>query len=127
MKGLCDEIHNLGLKAGIYSTPWITSYASYPGGSSDDPDGAWSKALANQRTTGTARNSFAAADANQWAAWGFDYLKYDWNPNDVPHNGRNEQRPAQSGRDNHLQPIQRRPVQGRDELGAIGQLLADHG
>ena len=28
---------------------------------------------------------FAKHDARQWAAWGFDYLKYDWNPNDVPH------------------------------------------
>ena len=44
MTGLCDEIHQMGLKAGIYSTPWITSYASYPGGSSDDPEGAWDKA-----------------------------------------------------------------------------------
>jgi alpha-galactosidase len=25
------------------------------------------------------------ADANQFAAWGFDYLKYDWGPIDVPH------------------------------------------
>jgi alpha-galactosidase len=23
-------------------------------------------------------------DARQWAAWGFDYLKYDWNPIEVP-------------------------------------------
>ena len=30
MKGLCDEIHGLGLKTGIYSTPWVTSYAGYP-------------------------------------------------------------------------------------------------
>jgi len=29
--------------------------------------------------------SFVAADARQWAEWGVDYLKYDWNPNDVPH------------------------------------------
>src|SRR5688572_8866009 len=43
MKTLCDEIHNLGLKAGIYSTPWITSYANRPGGSADNPDGTWSK------------------------------------------------------------------------------------
>ena len=28
MKKLCDDIHAMGLKAGIYSTPWITSYAS---------------------------------------------------------------------------------------------------
>ena len=32
MKQLCDEIHSLGLKAGIYSTPWTTSYAGYIGG-----------------------------------------------------------------------------------------------
>jgi alpha-galactosidase len=29
--------------------------------------------------------SFAENDARQWAAWGIDYLKYDWIPNDVPH------------------------------------------
>ncbi|MCX5643712.1 MAG: putative Ig domain-containing protein [Phycisphaerae bacterium] len=40
---MCDEIHGLGLKVGIYSTPWTTSYARYIGGSSDDPNGAWSK------------------------------------------------------------------------------------
>ncbi len=33
MKTLCDTIHQLGLKAGIYSTPWITSYARHAGGS----------------------------------------------------------------------------------------------
>ena len=27
MKGLCDDIHGLGFKVGIYSTPWVTSYA----------------------------------------------------------------------------------------------------
>ena len=24
MKGLCDQIHSMGLKVGIYSTPWTT-------------------------------------------------------------------------------------------------------
>jgi len=28
--------------------------------------------------------SFARVDAKQWAEWGFDYLKYDWNPIEVP-------------------------------------------
>ena len=28
------------------------------------------------------RYSFATQDAQQWADWGFDYLKYDWYPND---------------------------------------------
>ncbi len=84
LKGLCDELHAMGLKAGIYSTPWITSYASYPGGSSDDPAGAWSKAgLGNERAHRIGQYHFADADAAQLAAWGFDYLKYDWNI-DVP-------------------------------------------
>ncbi|HEX8324306.1 MAG TPA: putative Ig domain-containing protein [Tepidisphaeraceae bacterium] len=85
MKGLCDTIHNLGLKAGIYSTPWMTSYASYPGGSADNEAGTWDR----QRQRGRAGQKigphrFDTADANQWAEWGFDYLKYDWNPNDIP-------------------------------------------
>ncbi len=41
MKALCEYIHSLGLKAGIYSTPWTTSYAGFVGGSSDDPQGVW--------------------------------------------------------------------------------------
>ena len=85
MKKLCDEIHAMGLKAGIYSTPWITSYASYPGGSSDNPSGAWSKELAGEKQHRHGKYSFAENDARQWADWGFDYLKYDWSPIDVEH------------------------------------------
>jgi alpha-galactosidase len=85
MKGLCDEIHNLGLKAGIYSTPWMTSYAGFPGGSSDDPSGAWDKKMTDRKYWQFGKTSFAENDAKQWAAWGFDYLKYDWNPNDFEH------------------------------------------
>ena len=40
MKSLCNQIHEMGLKAGIYSTPWITTYAKFCGGSSDDAAGA---------------------------------------------------------------------------------------
>jgi len=88
--GLCEEVHAMGLKIGIYSTPWITSYAGYIGGSSNDPDGAWSRAEWGNQGSGRpgwrhGEHSFATNDANQWAEWGFDYLKYDWNPNDVPH------------------------------------------
>jgi hypothetical protein len=32
------EIHSLGLKAGIYSSPWVTTYDRHIGSSSDDPD-----------------------------------------------------------------------------------------
>lgn len=73
MQGMCDEIHHLGLKVGIYSTPWETSYAGFVGGSSDDPNGAWTR---HDRQIG--KYCFADNDAKQWAAWGIDYLKYDW-------------------------------------------------
>lgn len=39
MKGLADEIHALGLKIGIYSTPWIGTYAAHVGSYSDRADG----------------------------------------------------------------------------------------
>jgi alpha-galactosidase len=99
MRALCDELHRLGLKAGIYSTPWITSYAKFPGGSSDNADGAWAPELANDHEHRHGKFSFAAADAQQWAAWGFDYLKYDWNPNDVPHTTEMSAALRASGRD----------------------------
>ncbi len=80
LKGMCDQLHALGLKAGIYSTPWITSYASYPGGSSETADGAWVKTThGNTRYQRVGAVHFAVADAKQYAAWGIDYLKYDWN------------------------------------------------
>jgi alpha-galactosidase len=99
MNGLCDAIHAMGLKAGIYSTPWITSYAKFAGGSSDDPAGVWSEKLADDQFWRHGKYPFAAQDARQWAAWGFDYLKYDWNPNDVPHVEEMSKALRQSGRD----------------------------
>jgi alpha-galactosidase len=55
MKGLADYIHGLGLKAGLYSSP-----------------GPW--------TCGGCAASWQheAQDAQTYAQWGFDYLKYDW-------------------------------------------------
>ena len=99
LPGLCEEIHKLGLKAGIYSTPWITSYGKYPGGSSDSADGSWTQALARESEQRHGRRSFASADAHQWAAWGFDYLKYDWYPNDLPHVAGMSKALRRSGRD----------------------------
>jgi alpha-galactosidase len=77
MPGLVKDIHNLGLKAGIYSTPWETSYAKYPGGSAETADGEWHKLGWK-----FGKICFAQQDARQWASWGIDYLKYDW-PIDV--------------------------------------------
>jgi len=85
MKSLCDQIHGMGLKAGIYSTPWITSYAGYPGGSSDASSGGWLKEFVGDKYHRFGKYYFAWNDARQWADWGFDYLKFDWFPNDVSH------------------------------------------
>ena len=55
MKGMADYIHDLGLKAGLYSSP-----------------GPW--------TCGGCTGSWQheQQDAETYARWGFDYLKYDW-------------------------------------------------
>lgn len=55
MKPLADYVHELGLKIGIYSSP-----------------GPW--------TCGGCAGSygFEKQDAEAYARWGFDYLKYDW-------------------------------------------------
>jgi alpha-galactosidase len=55
MKRLADYIHSLGLKAGLYSSP-----------------GPWTCG----GCTGSWRHE--QQDAQAYARWGFDYLKYDW-------------------------------------------------
>ena len=83
MKGLCDYIHGLGLKAGIYSTPWVGSYAGFCGGSSDNPEGTWEPVKNRRDNWRTGKYLFEINDAKQWSAWGFDYAKYDWGVDDV--------------------------------------------
>ncbi len=80
MQQLADSIHALGLKFGVYSTPWTTSYAGFPGGSSNSPDG---KFTPGDQEFG--KFSFAVNDARQWAAWGVDFIKEDWLPGDIEH------------------------------------------
>jgi alpha-galactosidase len=55
MKPLADYVHGLGLKIGLYSSP-----------------GPW--------TCGGCAGSYGyeKQDAESYAQWGFDYLKYDW-------------------------------------------------
>ncbi len=99
MKALCDYIHSLGLKCGIYSSPWITTYGGYMGGSSDEPNGAWEKLANYEKNKRVGKYNFDTNDAQQWAAWGFDYLKYDWNPNDEINTKRMADALRASGRD----------------------------
>ncbi|MBR1921879.1 MAG: NPCBM/NEW2 domain-containing protein, partial [Kiritimatiellae bacterium] len=55
MKALTGYIHSLGLRAGLYSSP-------------------------GPLTCGKCEGSFGheLQDAQSWAEWGFDYVKYDW-------------------------------------------------
>lgn len=55
MKALADYVHSKGLKIGIYSSPGPKTCAGYEGSYGHEQQ-----------------------DANTYAAWGFDYLKYDW-------------------------------------------------
>ncbi len=55
MKALADYVHAKGLKIGIYSSPGPRTCGSYPGSYGHEEQ-----------------------DAKTFAAWGIDYLKYDW-------------------------------------------------
>lgn len=105
MPGLCNEIHKIGLKAGIYSTPWVTSYATHIGGSAENPEGTWEKPQGPKQPNkkilpwAIGKYSFATNDARQWGAWGIDYLKYDWNPNEAPETAEMYGALRHSGRD----------------------------
>jgi alpha-galactosidase len=55
MRALTNYIHSLGLKTGVYSSPGPQTCARFEGSYEHEE-----------------------ADAQQFAAWGFDLLKYDW-------------------------------------------------
>ena len=55
MNALTDYIHSKGLKAGIYTSPGPLTCAGFTGSYQHEEQ-----------------------DARQFAAWGFDFLKYDW-------------------------------------------------
>jgi len=55
MYALCAYVHSLGLKIGIYSSPGPKTCGGYEGS-----------------------YTFEEKDAEAYAAWGIDYLKYDW-------------------------------------------------
>jgi len=81
IKGMMDYIHSLGLKAGIYSTPYIASYGGYLGGSSAYPAGGETHDIIKLNRSsfhGPGKYRFEKNDAKQMAAWGVDFLKYDW-------------------------------------------------
>ena len=89
MRALGEHVHALGLRLGIYSTPWVRSYAGYAGGSTGalarlavPRDGA--EEHYRERGWYLGERPQHGVDAAQWAAWGVDYLKYDWGPWELP-------------------------------------------
>jgi alpha-galactosidase len=90
MQELCSEVHGMGLKIGIYSTPWVESYGHHIGGSAMNPEGNFEQTKENIPSNkkklpyAIGKYSFLHSDVMQWAAWGIDYLKYDWNPVELP-------------------------------------------
>ena len=118
MGALAKAIHTLGLKFGLYSGPWVITYAGYIGCSSDNADGTYDWIKSGDHTEFDrmskddkdahakrsalrkfGRFSFVDKDVTQWAAWGVDYLKYDWHPIDVPHMEEMSRALRKSGRD----------------------------
>ncbi|WP_114781882.1 putative Ig domain-containing protein [Botryobacter ruber] len=105
MQAMVDEVHGMGLKIGTYSTPWVESYGHRIGGSAMNPEGTFERTKEN-----IARNKkllpyaigtyhFWENDAKQIAEWGFDYLKYDWNPAELPETKEMYDALRNSGRD----------------------------
>lgn len=86
MGGLVRDVHALGLKAGIYSTPMVTAWGSTPEtvyrGGSDYP---LDKRYFHPHFGGCGRVGYEKVDARQFADWGFDWLKYDWPDTDIEH------------------------------------------
>jgi alpha-galactosidase len=81
IREMVEYIHSLGLKAGIYTTPYVYSYAGYPGASSDfEKGGEKHEPIKKNRISSgpIGKYRFETNDAIQMAEWGFDYLKYDW-------------------------------------------------
>jgi alpha-galactosidase len=90
MQALCSQVHDLGLKIGIYSTPWVESYGHHIGGSAQNSEGLFERTKENIPRNkklfpyAIGQYIFWDKDVKQWTKWGFDYLKYDWNPIELP-------------------------------------------
>jgi alpha-galactosidase len=127
MRALTDYIHSLGLKAGIYSTPWATSYAGFVGGSSDDPNGGWEKPKRPHDGWKHGKHVFESSDARQWAEWGFDYAKYDWGIDSVELTRRMAEALAAQDRDIVLELSNSVPMKLAAECVALCQLTRTTG
>jgi alpha-galactosidase len=97
MKELSAFVNATGFKLGIYSTPWMSTFAGFIGGTGPTPEGDYSEFFQpegerlnpgqffgrhpSSTRLGLARVGpwwFVDRDAKQFAEWGIDYVKYDW-------------------------------------------------
>jgi alpha-galactosidase len=78
MEKLFKDIHAMGLRVGLYSSPMIFTWGSaipvlYQGSTTFPVD--WTETGHHYPIGKTLKE---AADAELWATWGVDYIKYDW-------------------------------------------------
>ena len=97
MKELANFVNGKGLKLGIYSTLWMSTYAGYIGGSAPNEDADYSEFYMPEKERKNKAQVFGRfpnginkglcrigetwlvdKDARQFADWGIDYVKYDW-------------------------------------------------
>ena len=129
IKKICDDFHAMGLKVGLYSTPWKTSYAGRPGGSSDHADGTWERIPGGTKKGWThGQYRFEINDALQVGEWGVDYFKYDWNIKNTI-NLAMEMKVAllATGRDIVLELSNTAPLEKADALTQIGNMTRTDG
>ncbi|NVD06463.1 alpha-galactosidase [Vibrio sp. JPW-9-11-11] len=102
MRGMCQFVKSLGLKPGIYTTPWQATYAGFIGSSAPNVQGRYQDYYLveqdreqyhqffgrypsiNTNGLNQVGEWFFDRDVQQFADWGFEFIKLDWKPNDVP-------------------------------------------
>lgn len=97
MKAMAEFVNSKGFKLGIYSTTWMATFAGYIGGTGPNAEGDYSEYYMSEEEmlnpaqffgrhpSSTQRGMtqvgpywFVDRDAQQFADWGIDYVKYDW-------------------------------------------------
>ncbi len=97
MKAIAEFVNSKGFKLGIYSTVWMATFAGYIGGTAPNAEGDYSEhympeeemlnpaQFFGRHPSSTQRGVaqvgpywFVDRDAQQFADWGIDYVKYDW-------------------------------------------------
>ncbi len=140
MQELCDYVHERGLKIGMYSSPWVGTYAGFRGSSCEKADGTYPDGLPEDKRLQPNQifgrfpgyQSFKAGrvgkywffdlDARAMAEWGIDYIKVDWKPNDVPTTERMAGDLRASGRDIILSLSNAAPIENAPGLSGLANL-----